>query len=196
LALSDYNTVFPCLSDSSLCESIFELIESSFHIAFYSLKPKQDEVSLRSYNRLISASGSKGNTLYLILGLCTIIILLMAGIISFMVIRIIRDKCGIFHIFSAIPFEDANKMANMYKRLNVKDVEFERKSFGETSAEVFWTRFLQVKDEEEIKVIEVLNESQPDLNQTLDRSSISARYNNTSFMSAIEYLFTLLLAPN
>ena len=81
-----------------MCTNIVNLIDVSFDIAFESLRPKQDEVSLRLYDKLLELANADGNTQYLILGTCTGIILVINITISFIVINAIKNICNTFKL--------------------------------------------------------------------------------------------------
>eukprot|EP00826_Nyctotherus_ovalis_P028604 TRINITY_DN22583_c0_g1_i2.p1 TRINITY_DN22583_c0_g1~~TRINITY_DN22583_c0_g1_i2.p1 ORF type:complete len:148 (-),score=46.25 TRINITY_DN22583_c0_g1_i2:389-832(-) len=146
---------------------------------------------MRTYEKVASTSSSDGNTQYLILGLCTGVILIISGVISFIVIRTIKDKCCIFHIFSTIPFEDAKKMATLHKNFNVKDVTLDKEQIV-NGAETIWKTFTMSKEgfEEPEKKVEELNDSL--VNPSLDGAGASLPYKNKAFFSAIEYQFVVI----
>lgn len=164
---------------------MFRLIETSFYIAFYSLKPKHDQVYVRTYEKVASTSSSDGHTQYLILGLCTAVILVISGVISFIVVRTIKDKCCIFHVFSTIPLEDVRKMAAIHKSFNVKDVTLDKEQIV-NSVETFWKSLTTNKEgfEEPEKKVEELNDSL--VNPSLDGTGVSLPYKDKAFFSAIE----------
>jgi len=127
-----------------MCTHISELIDYSFDIAFIALRDKQDEITDRLENELVNLAVTDEQIQYILVSMCMSLVGLTAVIISFMFVRVIKDKSSVYAILSYIPDNDIRKIINDSNNLELERVKYKKAWIvnSEGNQELFWRKII------------------------------------------------------
>ncbi len=128
-----------------ICVSTFSIMRYVFKLGFYTLREKQDEISRRMEKDVESLASSGENTQFVIIGTCVGLIILSAVVVMPIFVWVLKDKSSVLAIFSDIQPEEAAKIIDDSRQLDIKNLRFKRKwmtTTGENS-EAFWKKLVR-----------------------------------------------------
>ncbi|MDR3548446.1 MAG: hypothetical protein P4M11_09325 [Candidatus Pacebacteria bacterium] len=132
----------PCMLNmtASVCQDLLRGMRYAYELGFYSLREKQDDVSKRLENEITKLSRQGESTQYMIIGICIGLIAISVGAAIPIFMWVIKDKSNALAIFADIRQEEARKIIEDSRQLDIKNLHYKRKwiqGAGESN-ESFW----------------------------------------------------------
>ncbi len=130
--------------NSVSCQYLLRVSNYAYKLGYYGMREKQDSVSQRMEAELTVLAREGELTQYTITGICVALIVASVGIIVPIFLWVIKDKSYVIAIFADITKEEATKIVEDSRKLDIKNLHYKRRwiaSAGE-SHNVFWKKLI------------------------------------------------------
>ncbi|MDR3548776.1 MAG: hypothetical protein P4M11_11020 [Candidatus Pacebacteria bacterium] len=127
-----------------LCQNAILVSKFAYNLAFYPIRNEQTSVSRRLEAELTELSRHGETTQYIIIGICLALIVVSAGAILPVFLWVIKDKSQVLTIFADITPEEADKIIEGSRTLDIKNIHYKRKwiQSAEEKHEAFWKKLI------------------------------------------------------
>ncbi len=127
-----------------ICASTFKISNYAYSLAFYPLREKQDDVTERLETELSTLARGGETTQYAIIGICVGLVVASACIIVPIFVWVIKDKSYVLAIFSDISPEEAKRIIEESRQLDIKNLQFKRGWITRAgdNHEAFWKKLI------------------------------------------------------
>ncbi len=125
-----------------ICANTLKIASYAYSLGFYTLRVKQDDVTKRLEAELNRLARGGETTQYTITGICMCLIVASACIMAPIFVWVIRDKSYVLAIFSDISPEEAKRIIEDSRQLDIKNLRFKRKWITRAGEdhEAFWRK--------------------------------------------------------
>ncbi|MDR3548426.1 MAG: hypothetical protein P4M11_09225 [Candidatus Pacebacteria bacterium] len=116
----------------------------AYNVGYYALREAQDSVSKRLESEVTLLSREGETTQYTITGICLALITASAGVILPIFVWVIKDKSFVIAIFADITHEEATKIIEGTRKIDMKNLHYKRRwivAAGD-GHETFWKKLI------------------------------------------------------